>query len=149
MRCQDIELNKRLRRAGGKIYLIPSVRCKYIPRDNYTDFARNRYLTGYWVLKSSFICGTFRNLGYRHFVPLLFVISLITSFIITFACHSLFVLPLMITLVYLGVIVLRSLVIKDSETRVWSLVYAFIVLHISYGWGSLCAALDKVLHIRK
>lgn len=145
VRCQDIELNKRLKRAGGKIYLIPSVRCTYIPRDNFKDFARNRYLTGYWVIKSSFICKTFKNLGLRHFIPLLFVLSIILSAIIGVLWHPFFALTGLSALAYMALIFARSIMIVDSSTSILKLGCAFITLHVSYGWGSLCAIVDKIV----
>ena len=149
VRCQDIELNKRLTRAGGKIYLIPSVRCSYIPRDNYSDFAKNRYLTGYWVLKSSFICKTFKNLGLRHFIPLLFVLSVITTLVAGLLSWPFFVLTGLAIFSYVILISARSVMIVDANTRVLNLIWAFTTLHISYGWGSICAILDQILNLRK
>ena len=34
-RNQDIELNKRIKQSGGKIYLVPDVTCTYYARDTY------------------------------------------------------------------------------------------------------------------
>lgn len=149
VRCQDIELNKRLTRAGGKIYLIPSIRCSYIPRDNYSEFAKNRYLTGYWVLKSSFICKTFKNLGLRHFIPLLFVMSVLTTVLVGLFWWPFFILTGVALLSYLTLISVRSMMIVDANTRVLNIVWAFITLHVSYGWGSICAIVDKLFHLRQ
>lgn len=149
VRCQDIELNKRLTRAGGKIYLIPSVRCSYIPRDNYSDFAKNRYLTGYWVLNTSFICKTFKNLGLRHFIPLLFVMSVLTTLLAGLFWWQFFILTCIALLSYLTLVSVRSVMIVDANTRVLNLIWAFITLHVSYGWGSICAIVDKILNLRK
>lgn len=146
VRCQDIELNKRLARAGGKIYLIPSIRCSYIPRDNYADFSKNRYLTGYWVLKSSFICRTFKNLGVRHFIPLIFVMSIIVTLLGGFLWTPVFLLSALVILSYLSLIIVRSITIVDSSTTVLKIVWAFITLHVSYGWGGICAIVDNIIH---
>ena len=35
IRNQDDELNARLRKHGGKIYLIPTIKIKYYTRDNW------------------------------------------------------------------------------------------------------------------
>lgn len=149
VRCQDIELNKRLKRAGGKIYLIPSVHCTYIPRDKFKDFASNRYLTGYWVIKSSFICKTFKNLGLRHFIPLLFVMSILITLVAGLFWWPFFILTGVALLSYLTLISVRSMMIVDANTRVLNIVWAFITLHVSYGWGSICAIVDKLFHLRQ
>lgn len=138
-RCQDIELNKRLKRNGGKIYLVPEINCTYIPRDTYSAFAKNRFLTGFWVVKSSFITKTTKNLGLRHFIPLIFILSIFISIIITlFTTIGWYFLSLILGL-YSLLMISRAFIIKDKDTTIFHIFFAFIVLHFSYGFGSLKA----------
>ena len=142
VRVQDIELNKRLAHAGGKILMVPSIHCTYIPRDNYKDFYKNRFQTGYWVVKSCFITHTTKNLGLRHFVPACFVLALLLSWVLGFIWWPLFFTPLLVASLYLGCMLVRSFQIRDEKTTVWSLLRAFCCIHFSYGLGSLKALLD-------
>jgi succinoglycan biosynthesis protein ExoA len=48
VRNQDDEFNLRLRRAGGRIVLDPSVRVSYTPRGSYRAVARQYYEYGLW-----------------------------------------------------------------------------------------------------
>lgn len=143
-RVQDIELNKRLKHAGGKIYLVPSIRCTYIPRDNYKAFYRNRYLTGYWVIKTCFITKTTKNLGLRHFIPALFVLSLVLPLLLGLIWWPFFLISSAVALLYLCAMLCRSIMINDEKTNVWSLLKAFCCIHFSYGWGSIKACLDRI-----
>lgn len=143
-RVQDIELNKRLKHAGGKIYLVPSIHCTYIPRDNYKAFYRNRYLTGYWVIKTCFITKTTKNLGLRHFIPALFVLSLVLPLILGFIWLPFFLITVAVALLYVGAMLCRSIMINDEKTNVWSLLKAFCCIHFSYGLGSLAALFNRI-----
>ena len=143
-RVQDIELNKRLKHAGGKIYLVPSIHCTYIPRDNYKAFYKNRYQTGYWVIKTCFITKTLGNLGLRHFIPAGFVLSLILPLILCLLWWPFVLLSAFVALLYTGVMLMRSIQINDEKTSVWSLFKAFCCIHFSYGLGSLAALFNAL-----
>lgn len=144
VRVQDIELNKRLKHAGGRIYLVPSIHCTYIPRDNYKAFYRNRYLTGYWVIKTCFITKTTKNLGLRHFIPAMFVLSLVLPLILGIIWWPFFLITAAVALLYLGAMLCRSIMINDEKTNVWSLLKAFCCIHFSYGLGSIMALVHSI-----
>lgn len=143
VRCQDIELNKRIAYAGGSIYMVPSIHCTYIPRDNYKAFARNRYLTGFWVIKTCFITKTTKNLGLRHFIPAAFVLSLLIPLLLGFIWWPLALISPFIALLYSTIMLVHSIQIKNSKTNIASLFKAFWCIHASYGWGSLKALVKK------
>ena len=145
VRCQDIELNKRLKRAGGRILIVPSIYCTYIPRENFSDFYRNRYLTGYWVVKMGFITGTLRNSGMRHFVPAIFVMTILLSMLLGMINSLCFLPGVLALLSYGGLMLGRSFVINDKNTSVWNLFKAFCCIHFSYGLGSIKGLMDCLL----
>ena len=143
-RVQDIELNKRIKHAGGKIYLVPSIHCTYIPRDNYKAFYRNRYQTGYWVIKTCFITKTTKNLGLRHFIPAMFVLALVLPLLLGIIWRPFFLISATVALLYIGVMLCRAIIIKDEKTNVLSLLKAFCCIHFSYGLGSLAALFNQM-----
>ena len=149
VRVQDIELNKRLKHAGGSIIMVPSIRCTYIPRDNYRDFFKNRFQTGYWVIKTCFITHTTKNLGLRHFIPAGFVLALLLPLLLGFLWWPLFLVSPFVALLYLGCMTMRSIQIKDEKTSVWHLLKAFCCIHFSYGMGSIKALIDGVFKKEK
>ena len=143
-RVQDIELNKRVKRIGGKIYLVPSIHCTYIPRDNYKSFYQNRYNTGYWVIKTCFVTKTTKNLGLRHFIPAGFVLSLIVPLLFGLIWWPIALISPLVALLYSGAMLWRSVKINDEKTTVWSLFKAFCCIHFSYGLGSLAALFNGI-----
>jgi succinoglycan biosynthesis protein ExoA len=50
VRSQDDEFNLRLRRAGGRIVLDPSIRVRYIPRGSFKALARQYWQYGFWKI---------------------------------------------------------------------------------------------------
>lgn len=73
-RTEDIEFNSRLVRSGGRIYLDPRIRSYYICRTRLRYLWRQRWRDGIGVVQTMLINRDAPKL--RHFVPLLFVGSL-------------------------------------------------------------------------
>jgi len=136
VRNQDIELNKRLKRNGGKIYLIPEIKCTYFARETYKQLAKNNFNNGLWNILTSYYTKSFSSLSIRHFIPLIFVLSLIFSFVLGFLNKVFFYLFFIILFSYLSIISLRSFQIKKNTTFIHQLL-AFLVLHFSYGIGEI------------
>ena len=145
VRNQDIELNLRLKRAGGKIVLFPDIEFTYFARSTYKDLWRNSFGNGYWVIAGS----RFSNIPFslRHIVPFLFV-----SFIVVFGLISIWV-PLVrifyltIITLYISLLLIASLGISLKPGRFDLFLPAFtgfIVLHIAYGIGSLKGLVQRI-----
>jgi glycosyltransferase involved in cell wall biosynthesis len=143
-RNQDIEFNKRIKRGGAKIYLIPNVEFVYFCRDNYSDIAKNRFNTGRWIIRTSYYTNTFENLNIRHFVPVVFVVSLLLPLILSLVLVELSLISLLSFLSYIFLIVFRSNKIINDETTIYNLILAFFILHFSYGIGSLQGIFDVI-----
>ena len=138
IRNQDIELNKRIVRGGGKIVIIPDTYCTYLARETYKALAKNNYGNGKWNILTVYYTKEIRSLSLRHFVPLAFVLSLILPTLVGLFWHpALFIsaLALGAYLVALGSISAKLAITKRENF--FYLLASFIVLHISYGWGSL------------
>ncbi|MEM2525999.1 MAG: hypothetical protein QXI49_07415 [Candidatus Methanomethylicaceae archaeon] len=52
IRNQDIEFNLRLKRAGGKILLVPDIICYYYARPSLRGFLKQNFENGFWVIYS-------------------------------------------------------------------------------------------------
>lgn len=142
VRNQDIEFNKRIKRGGAKIYLIPNIKLVYYCRDNYLDIAKNRFNTGRWIVRTSYYTNTLDNLSIRHFIPLVFVLSLILPLILSLGLVELSFISLFSFFSYSSLIFFRSSKLCNDETTVFNLTLAFFILHFSYGIGSLQGILD-------
>jgi len=137
IRNHDMELSRRILAAGYSIWLDPSLKVTYFARESYLDLAKNQYGNGFWNIKTLRITKRVSSLSFRHYVPLLFVLSIIIPLLAGLFIHSLFYGFAMISLVsYLTAIGLIA--IKNSgKVSPILLVWSFMVLHFSYGFGSL------------
>ena len=80
VRNQDDELNFRLTKEGGGIFLSPRARSAYFVRETVTSLFRQYFEYGNWrvaVIRKHRMPASF-----RHLVPLIFLIGLIASFLL-------------------------------------------------------------------
>jgi cellulose synthase/poly-beta-1,6-N-acetylglucosamine synthase-like glycosyltransferase len=70
---EDYELNARLRRAGGRIWLDPSIRSVYFARPDLRALARQYLRYGFW--KSRMLVRNLETLRWRQALPPLFVLA--------------------------------------------------------------------------
>lgn len=140
-RSQDIELNKRVKKAGGKILLIPEISCTYFARDSFTLFCKNNFQNGYWVIRAIALTKNFRSHSLRHLVPLGFVLYLLSFFgmFVVFPGRPTFFIIMSIPLivyVVLNFICSLWLIKKVRDFRLlFPLVFCFFLLHTTYGLG--------------
>lgn len=145
VRNQDIELNKRIKRDGGKILLIPDTYCTYLARETYQALAKNNYQNGMWNILTVYYTNAMDSLSLRHFIPLLFVLGLIVPFLLGFIWWPFGMLSgLTFVLYFLLVSVISLKAFMSKKINVFYMVLTFFVLHISYGVGSL-VGLKRVL----
>lgn len=142
-RNQDIELNKRIIRGGGKIVIIPDTYCTYLARETYHALAKNNYSNGLWNILTVYYTKEMRSLSIRHFVPLMFILSLIIPTIVGLFWAPAFCVSVLALCAYLLVLGTVSLKLSISKgLNFFYLLASFIVLHVSYGWGSLVGILS-------
>lgn len=136
LRNQDLDFNQRLRRAGGKIVLLPSLRITYYCRSAFWEAWQQNFANGYWVTYGWLITGS--KFSWRHIVPGIFVCYLIVSAMAALTISAWPLLPCL--LIYGSLLAVASFQIGfksgDWEAAI-RLPAAFSALHISYGLGSL------------
>lgn len=143
VRNQDIELNKRIVHGGGKIVIIPDTYSTYLARETYGKLAQNNFGNGKWNILTVFYTKQMKSLSVRHFIPLCFVLSVLLPLIVgLFWRPALLVAALSLAcyLLVLGGVSLRLAMSK--RLNFFYLLSSFVVLHISYGWGSLIGILQ-------
>jgi succinoglycan biosynthesis protein ExoA len=159
-RTEDIDFNSRLRQAGYKVWLSPSIRAWYFCRGTLRDLWRQNWSNGEGIVDTLPI--NRRAIGLRHLVPLLFVFSLLVLGVggIYFRPFWLFLgVELVLYIGLLFVSSLKAVVSRTSysdfpddiianfgipvreENPKWKLFlclpFVFLTLHLSYGLGSL------------
>ena len=149
VRNQDIELNKRIIRGGGKIVIIPDTYCTYLARETFKALAKNNFGNGKWNILTVYYTKEMRSLSIRHFVPLVFLLSLILPVICGIFWHPAFILCTLSLLLYLCVLGAVSMRLAISKRlNFYYLLASFITLHCSYGWGSFVGLL-KLPFVRR
>lgn len=150
VRNQDIELNKRILRGGGKIYIVPDTYSTYFARETYRDLSVNNYNNGKWNILTVFYTKQFDSLSFRHFIPLLFVFSLFFPLFFVGVWPFISVVSLVSLAAYLFLISVVSLKLYiEKKISFMCLLASFCILHISYGCGSLVALLSFPFFKRK
>jgi len=140
-RNQDIELNKRIIGGGGSIYLVPGVTCTYYARETLGGLWQNNFANGKWNVLTAFITGGIGSLSTRHFIPLVFVLSLLATLLVATVIPGALAGFLAIVIVYSLAIFTRAARITNSETNPIEIARAFATLHFAYGIGSLVGLL--------
>lgn len=142
VRNQDDEFNGRIIKAGGKIYLIPSVKVKYYARDKVSKVAKMFYQYGLFKPLVNKKLGSPATI--RQFIPLLLVCSLFFGLVISLLWHSFLWVYISGIIVYLLLALLFSLKSSHSIKQVLIQMCTYAVVHTSYGWGYI-VGLWKIL----
>lgn len=138
-RNQDNELNFRIRKNGGKIYLNHNIRVFYYCRDTMRGILRMGYMNGRWnVLTMALVPG---SMGVRHFVPLAFVLSTLVLALLALLTRS---------MLFGGLLALEwgAYLLLDAfysytiaKEKGWRFLPMELILypafHFAYGFGSL------------
>ena len=148
-RNQDNEMNDRIRRGGGRIWLSERIRLTYWCRDTVRGICRMARQNGRWnVLTMRLRPG---SMGLRHFVPFIFLLSLIglpllggllmllgqqTAALVVFA-----LLGLELALYFILDLIFSIRAAGGEWRRVPLLLALFPLFHLNYGWGSLMGIL--------
>ncbi len=135
-RNQDNEMNFRIRKNGGKIYMSQDIKLAYYCRDTVSGIAKMARINGKWNVITMKLCPG--SMGIRHFVPLVFVLSLLflglgaAFFAVAgwlLACEL---------LMYISLDTVFSFKQAKTAADFFRLIYLFPLFHISYGVGSIC-----------
>lgn len=142
VRNQDIEFNHRIVTSGGSIYLTPDTYFIYYARETWGALAQNNYNNGKWNILTVYHTRMFSSLSVRHFIPLLFVLSLIVPMLFALQWWPFILVSAASLLAYTALISAVSLKLTVTKhLNFFYLLTTFFVLHLSYGWGSLMGIL--------
>ena len=149
-RGQDMEFNLRLKKAGGRILLVPDIVSHYYARSDMISFWNHNWTNGVWAVLP-FLYSSIMPVSWRHLVPLAFVLGLMGSAVLALVSQVGVWMLALIAGTYAGVNLIASVQGAVQERNYRHLLYlpvVFASLHLSYGLGSLWA-LPKVLFSRQ
>ncbi|MDN4861147.1 glycosyltransferase family 2 protein [Priestia aryabhattai] len=140
-RNQDNEMNYRIRKNGGKIYMADDIRLSYYCRDSIKGITDMAFKNGKWNIITSRMCPG--AMGLRHFIPFFFLLSLLIMPILAYfvpVVGWLFVAELAL---YGLLDVIFSAKQASSFKFLPILLCLFPIFHVSYGLGSLVGLIKK------
>lgn len=135
VRNQDNEMNFRIRKNGGKIYLSNDIRFSYYCRDTVKGISAMARKNGMWNIITMKLCPG--SMGLRHFIPFLFVLSLIGLAVLSFAHVAFAGLLLAELILYFSLDIFFSAQKASSIKEFFALLMLFFIFHVSYGLGSM------------
>jgi succinoglycan biosynthesis protein ExoA len=137
VRNEDDEFNLRLRRAGGRIVLDPSIRIFYTPRGSFRRLARQYFEYGLW--KPTVMRKHVSVVSVRSLVPIAFVGSFVLlAALAPFSGWARVLLPLEVGVYLAGALVFGVLALRAKRESIRLLprvLAAFATFHVAYGVG--------------
>jgi cellulose synthase/poly-beta-1,6-N-acetylglucosamine synthase-like glycosyltransferase len=136
VRNQDNEMNARIRKAGGKIYLTPALTTDYFAPSTFEQLLRQTYRNARWHF---FTLRQMRGaLGVRHLLPAGFVLTLGLCGVLAFTTTWARVVLAVILLVH--VLIGYTFAARQPNARPvvrLALPFAFLAFHACYGIGTI------------
>ena len=146
-RNQDDEFNYRIIKAGYKIYLSNNIHSKYYVRGSYSKLFNQYFQYGYWKVCVNLKHKTITTV--RQLAPFLLVCYIIIGLFISFISLKLLRIYLLGIVLYLVLVIAFSIFTSRKLKHILGVAYAFLILHISYGFGYLTALINTFIFKKK
>lgn len=134
-RSEDDDLNFRITKNGGKIFITPKIKSVYYPKDNFKKLFNQYFNYGLW--KVAVIKKHQKPLRLAHLVPMLFVAFIAIFGILSFVSKFFLFIFLSVMALYLSLDIYFSFTNKYAKniTSKFGLILAHLIIHFSYGLG--------------
>jgi succinoglycan biosynthesis protein ExoA len=139
---EDYEFNTRVRKAGGRIWLDPSIRSVYFARSTLLELVQQYWRYGFW--KWRMLRRYPNTLRWRQALPPLFVLSLIGLALLAIFIPFVWIALLGELILYFFIMVLAGLSVAYRQHKAYLLIglpLAIPVMHITWGSGFLWSIL--------
>ena len=146
---EDYEFNARVRKAGGRIWLDPSIRSIYFARATLLELARQYWRYGYW--KWRMLRRYPDTLKWRQALPPLFVLSLIILLLVSIFLPVLAFVLAGELFIYFSIFLIAGLYAGFRQRKPYltlGLVLTIPVMHITWGGGFLWSILTTLSNKR-
>lgn len=146
-RTEDNEMHYRMRKAGYKFLLSPNIVSYHHARNTLKGMIKQKYSNGKWIGITMKYCP--KCFSIYHFVPLVFVLAIMICLIIALLGNNLFLILLASVYLVFNIVNLAIIIINNGfNTQYLILPFIFLILHISYGIGTMIGFI-KALFITK
>ncbi len=145
-RNQDIELNSRIRKNGGKIFYTPKIKSFPYTRSSLCKMIKQNFGNGFWNVRTFYRHPG--SLSIRHFVPFVFSLVLLVAFLLSFFWPVSRMFLLIGLLFYFCVAFIFSVAIaaKQGFRYLIILPIVFFIFHFCYGLGTLIGVIRLSRH---
>ena len=144
VRNQDDELNARIIKSGGKIYLIPDLECEYYARDTAKKVYKMFYQYGVFKPLVNKKLGSPATV--RQFFPLFFVIGLLLGPVVCAFMPILWYVYFSVVVVWLLLATYFSSKESKQIKRILVQNWIYFVVHFGYGWGYIVGIYKIIFH---
>lgn len=138
LRSEDNEINYRIIKNGGKVYLFNDISVIYHPRNSIGKLIKMAFENGKWgIYTNYFIPGSMRL---RHFIPFFFVLSLIGGIVISILQIKALMILFGIEIAFYDILSIVFSLMSIKKVGIISSLISIIIyplFHISYGIGSI------------
>lgn len=145
-RSQDIEFNKRLKKAGGRIILAPEIQAVYYPQSEIKNFFKHNFEDGIWLIYP--LKFGIRFFSLRHLVPLVFLATMGLFLLLGFL-HPIFWRFFIVEVLLHAMMNIYFAIQIALRERNWKFLFlmplAFDTRQFGYGFGSIFGFIKIVL----
>jgi glycosyltransferase involved in cell wall biosynthesis len=142
---EDYDLNVRIRKAGGKIFLDPKIKCVYFARTTLSSLGKQYWRYGFW--KAKMLRKYPDSIRWRQALPPLFVFGLIILLCISIFLPTILLLVVVLLSLYLTLVALS--VVTDKRSNEMSFIEkiltmsAVVTMHFTWASGFLVSLMQS------
>ena len=147
-RTEDNDMSERISKAGYKLHYDPEIVSYQHTRSTLKGMLRQKYLNGFWIGRTMGINP--HCFSVYHFVPFVFVLGILLTSILAVCGH-----PMLAVLIWSAYVLLilactvTELIKSDFSIAKLLLPFVFLLLHVSYGVGTLVGLIDMPFWVKK
>ncbi|MCM1060946.1 MAG: glycosyltransferase [Eubacterium sp.] len=140
-RTEDNEMHYRIRKSGYKFCCDPDIVTYQYARSSLKEMVKQKFGNGYWVGLTLGVCS--KCLSVYHFIPFAFLVSIFFTTLLSFWGIWQFALIMWSAYLLFALVSMIKTVINGKGNKwTFSMPFLFLILHISYGFGTLCGLIN-------
>ena len=148
LRTEDNEMHYRIGKAGYKLLCDPNIVSYQYARSDFKKMVKQKYGNGYWIGLTLGVCPGCISLF--HFVPAVFVLGILFTTVLTL--FSYWHLAAILWFAYaLFVLTGTACTVINKKANRWTVLmpFLFLIMHLSYGFGTLVGLIKLPFWIKK
>ena len=140
LRTEDNEMHYRVRNAGYKLCFDPDIVSYQYARSSLKKMIKQKFGNGYWIGLTAGVCPG--CISIYHFVPFAFILGISFTTVLSFL-GVWQIAAMMWSAYFLFTLVSMAVTIAQKRGNVWTVCMPllFLILHVSYGIGTLVGLL--------